>query len=80
MYWIALTDCDGFRIDTVKHVSYEQARNFCGAVKEFATNLGKRDFFLVPRSQTMTSPAAISMRWPELECGAGHQRRPARVA
>jgi hypothetical protein len=30
MYWIALTDCDGFRIDTVKHVSYEQARNFCG--------------------------------------------------
>jgi glycosidase len=47
MYWIALTDCDGFRIDTVKHVSYEQARNFCGAIKEFATNLGKRDFFLV---------------------------------
>jgi glycosidase len=47
MYWIALTDCDGFRIDTVKHVSYEEARNFCGAIKEFATNLGKRDFFLV---------------------------------
>jgi glycosidase len=47
MYWIALTDCDGFRIDTVKHVSYEQARNFCGAIKEYATNLGKRDFFLV---------------------------------
>jgi glycosidase len=47
MYWIALTDCDGFRIDTVKHVSYEQARNFCGVIKEFAVNLGKRDFFLV---------------------------------
>jgi Alpha amylase, catalytic domain len=47
MYWIALTDCDGFRIDTVKHVSYEQARNLCGAIKEFAINLGKRDFFLV---------------------------------
>ena len=47
MYWIGLTDCDGFRIDTVKHVSYEQARNFCGAIKEFAVNLGKRDFFLV---------------------------------
>jgi glycosidase len=47
MYWIALTDSDGFRIDTVKHVSYEQARNFCGAIKEFATNLAKRDFFLV---------------------------------
>ncbi len=46
-YWIALTDCDGFRIDTLKHVSLEEARNFCGSIKEFAANLGKRDFFLV---------------------------------
>lgn len=46
-YWIALTDCDGFRIDTLKHVSLEQARNFCGTIKEFAANLGKQDFFLV---------------------------------
>jgi len=46
-YWIALTDCDGFRIDTLKHVDYENARNFCGAIKEFAATLGKQDFFLV---------------------------------
>lgn len=46
-YWIALTDCDGFRIDTLKHVSFEQARNFCGAIKEFAEGLGKENFFLV---------------------------------
>jgi glycosidase len=46
-YWIALTDVDGFRIDTLKHVSLEEARNFCGTVKEFAANLGKRDFLLV---------------------------------
>ncbi len=46
-YWIALTDCDGFRIDTLKHVSLEEARNFCGTIKEFAGNLGKSDFFLV---------------------------------
>jgi glycosidase len=46
-YWIALTDCDGFRIDTLKHVSFDEARNFCGAIKEFAANLGKSDFFLV---------------------------------
>ena len=46
-YWIALTDCDGFRIDTLKHVSFEEGRNFCGAIKEFAANLGKNDFFLV---------------------------------
>ena len=46
-YWIALTDCDGFRLDTLKHVSEEQGRNFCGAIKEFAQNVGKADFFLV---------------------------------
>lgn len=46
-YWIALTDCDGFRIDTLKHVSLEQARNFCGTIKEFAANIGKQDFLLI---------------------------------
>jgi glycosidase len=46
-YWIALTDCDGFRIDTLKHVSLEEARNFCGAVREYAIELGKANFFLV---------------------------------
>ena len=49
-YWIALTDCDGFRIDTFKHVALEEARNFCGAVKEYALSLGKNDFFLVAES------------------------------
>jgi glycosidase len=46
-YWIALTDCDGFRIDTVKHVSLEEARNFCGSIREFTDTLGKRNFLLV---------------------------------
>jgi len=46
-YWIALTDCDGFRLDTFKHVPEETGRNFCGTIKEFAANLGKVDFFLV---------------------------------
>lgn len=46
-YWIALTDCDGFRIDTLKHVDQETGRNFCGTIKEYAANLGKSDFFLV---------------------------------
>jgi glycosidase len=46
-YWIGLTDCDGFRIDTVKHMSLEETRNFCGAVAEYADSLGKRNFLLV---------------------------------
>jgi glycosidase len=46
-YWIALTDCDGLRVDTLKHVDEETGRNFCGTIKEFAANLGKLNFFLV---------------------------------
>ena len=46
-YWIAMTDCDGFRIDTLKHMDQEPGRNFCGTIKEFAANLGNADFFLV---------------------------------
>ena len=46
-YWMALTDCDGFRIDTLKHVSFDEAHRFCGSIKEYAANLGKSDFFLV---------------------------------
>ena len=46
-YWIALADIDGYRIDTFKHVTMNQARNFCNALKEYAEDLGKEDFFLV---------------------------------
>jgi glycosidase len=46
-YWIALTDCDGLRIDTLKHVGGEEGRNFCGAVKEFAESIGKSNFLLL---------------------------------
>lgn len=46
-YWIGLTGCDGFRIDTLKHVSFEEARNFCGTIKEFASNLGMHNFLLL---------------------------------
>jgi glycosidase len=46
-YWIALSNCDGLRIDTLKHVSGEEGRNFCGGVKEFAESIGKSNFLLL---------------------------------
>jgi glycosidase len=46
-YWIAASDCDGFRIDTVKHISWEAARNFCGAIREYAETIGKDNFWLL---------------------------------
>jgi glycosidase len=46
-YWIALSDCDGFRIDTVKHLPWEVSRNFCGAIHEYAESIGKENFLLL---------------------------------
>ena len=46
-YWIAVTDCDGFRIDAVKHMPVEASSDFCGAIREYAQSIGKDNFFLV---------------------------------
>jgi len=46
-YWIALSDCDGFRIDSLKHVTLKQSRAFSARIHEFAEEIGKERFFLV---------------------------------
>ncbi len=46
-YWVAVSDCDGFRIDTVKHTPWEGSRNFCGAMHEYAEAIGKEYFWLL---------------------------------
>ena len=42
-YWIAATDIDGFRVDTVKHVEDTATAIFCNAVREFAKRIGKHN-------------------------------------
>eukprot|EP01105_Mastigella_eilhardi_P009095 TRINITY_DN2165_c0_g1_i4.p1 TRINITY_DN2165_c0_g1~~TRINITY_DN2165_c0_g1_i4.p1 ORF type:complete len:241 (+),score=49.78 TRINITY_DN2165_c0_g1_i4:106-828(+) len=46
-YWIAVSDCDGMRIDSVKHVPLEASRRFCGAIHEYAESIGKHNFLLL---------------------------------
>lgn len=46
-YWLALSDCDGFRIDAAKHVPLESSRRFCGAIREYAESIGKENFLLL---------------------------------
>lgn len=46
-YWIAISDCDGFRIDTVKHMPREAVRDFCVAIREYCESIGKDNFWLV---------------------------------
>ncbi len=45
-YWFALTDCDGFRIDTAKHIRPAWLDQFIDRIKTFASSLGKHDFFV----------------------------------
>lgn len=62
-YWIALSDCDGVRIDTVKHVSFEASRNFCGALREYAESIGKENFLLLGE---VTGGAAMERDYLEI--------------
>lgn len=45
-YRIAVTDIDGFRIDTVKHMESSATAIFCNAVREYARRIGKHNFFI----------------------------------
>lgn len=45
-YWIASTDVDGFRIDTVKHMESSATAIFCNAIREYARRIGKDNFFI----------------------------------
>ncbi len=45
-YWIDVTDCDGFRIDTLKHVEYSFWETFAPGIREHAAKRGKKNFFM----------------------------------
>ena len=45
-YWIEQVGFDGFRIDTVKHVEMSFWQEWCPALRAFAANRGKTNFFM----------------------------------
>ncbi|MEH2068308.1 MAG: alpha-amylase family glycosyl hydrolase [Nostoc sp.] len=45
-YWIAVCDCDGFCIESLKQVSLEDSRKFCTAISEYTQSIGKDNFLL----------------------------------
>jgi glycosidase len=44
-YLVAKFDIDGFRIDTLKFLEPDFSRTFANAVREFALDIGKKNFF-----------------------------------
>jgi len=46
-YWIALSDCDGFRVDVGQHLSPTDSRQLCTAIHEYSQSIGKDNFLIV---------------------------------
>jgi glycosidase len=44
---IAISDCDGFRIDAAKHIPKHLCQQFCFAIYRYAQSIGKGNFLLV---------------------------------
>lgn len=43
---IAATDCDGFRVDAIKHVEYDWIKQWADDMRTYAASIGKDDFLL----------------------------------
>lgn len=43
---IEATDCDGFRVDAIKHVEFDFIRHWANEMRQHAASLGKDDFLL----------------------------------
>jgi glycosidase len=80
-YWIAVSDCDGFRMDAVKHVSVEQSRLFCTAINEYAQAIGKDNFFLTGEiTEGRIAPSYIDFFGRNLSAVLGIVAYPNRLA
>lgn len=81
-YWIALSDCDGFRIDTVKHVSPEVSAIFCHDIRTFARRLGKDNFLLLGEVTGATDIVRkyVDPEGPNLDCILDIESAPQRLA
>ncbi|MFZ0714337.1 hypothetical protein, partial [Mycobacterium sp.] len=65
-YWMAATDCDGYRIDTFKHVPPPTARIFTQRIREFASKIGKDNFLMMGEIGGLDAQAATYLDIPGL--------------
>lgn len=49
-YWIETANLDGFRIDTLKHVEHEFWQEFCPAIRDHCSLIGKEKFMMFGES------------------------------
>lgn len=70
-FWIAYADVDGFRIDTVKHMEPGAVRIFANTIHEFASSIGKENFYLIGEITGGRSRAVDIVDYTGLDAGLG---------
>jgi glycosidase len=76
-YWIALVDCDGFRLDAVKHISPIACGIFCRAIHQFAESIGKDNFFITGEiTDASIAPSYLDLFGRNLNAVLGINRLP----
>ena len=70
-YWIAYTDLDGFRIDTVKHMDDGATRIFASVIHEFAESIGKENFYMIGEIAGTRKAAVETMEATGLDAALG---------
>lgn len=70
-HWIGRADWDGFRVDTVKHVEHEFWDFWAPQIHQYATAIGKSDFFMF--GETVTGDDAFNGSYTGTENGGNFQ-------
>jgi glycosidase len=66
-WWMARTDCDGFRVDAIKHVPAATAAAFAQQIRTFARDrLGKQDFLFVGECGGSDAQAATYLQYEDI--------------
>jgi len=78
-YWLAFADLDGFRIDTVKHMSKGATRFFTSVIKEFAQSIGKENFYLIGEITGGRKSAYLTLEVTGLDAALGINDIPDRL-
>lgn len=78
-YWVALSDVDGFRLDTVKHLESGATRYFVSEIHEFAQYIGKNDFYIIGEITGGMEFAIETLRKTGLDAALGINRIPEKL-
>lgn len=70
-YWIGKADFDGFRVDTVKHVEHEFWDFWSPQIHQYATAIGKSNFFMF--GETVTGDDGFNGSYTGTENGGNFQ-------